>query len=336
MTGEWVVRLPTWLGDTIMAMPTLRRLAVAVPDRLTLWGPGPVQPVLAELGLRTRYVPYRRRPGLAGVRDAWRAISDLRRLDLDAALLLPNAFEAALIPALARIPRRVGYSTDGRGWLLTDALAPPPAHHVVHEADRFAGLLAPLAVEAPADADLEIRVSPELERRSASIIAAPGDVIGLVPGAANGPAKRWPAAAYGALAAACAEALGTRPALLGGPRDRTAAAAVQEASKVKCIDLVGTDLVDLAAALYRCRVVVSNDTGAAHLAAALGRPTIVLFGPTDPLRTCPRGPHVFPVSVDCSCQPCLSHDCPLEHRCMDGLEVETVFKAVADAWRSPG
>ena len=118
MTGEWVVRLPTWLGDTIMAMPTLRRLAVAVTDRLTLWGPGQIQPLLAELGLRTRYVPYRRRSGLAGLRDARRVISELRQLDLDAALLLPNAFEAALIPAIARIPRRVGYATDGRGWLL--------------------------------------------------------------------------------------------------------------------------------------------------------------------------------------------------------------------------
>ncbi len=332
MTGEWVVRLPTWLGDTIMAMPTLRRLAVAVPDRLTLWGPGQIQPLLAELGLRTRYVPYRRRSGLAGLRDARRVISELRQLDLDAALLLPNAFEAALIPAIARIPRRVGYATDGRGWLLTDALAPPPAHHVVHEADRFAGLLEPLAVEAAVGTDLEIPASAELEQRSASIIPEPGDVLGLVPGAANGPAKRWPAAAYGALATACAEALGTKVALLGGPTDRVTAAAVQEASDVTCIDLVGTDLIDLAAALHRCRVVVSNDTGAAHLAAALGRPTIVLFGPTDPQRTCPRGPQVYPVSVECSCQPCLSHDCPLEHRCMDRLEVETVFRAVADVW----
>lgn len=332
MTGEWVVRLPTWLGDTMMAMPTLHRLAASAPDRLTLWGPGHVQPLLAELGLRARYVPYRRRAGLAGVQDARSAIAELRRLDLDAAILLPNAFEAALIPALARIPRRIGYATDGRGWLLTDALTPPPAHQVVHEADRFAGLLEPLPVEAATGPDFEISVSPELERRSDSIIAEPEDVIGLVPGAANGPAKRWHPAAYGALAIACTGTLGARPALLGGPTDQAAAAAVQEASGGACIDLVGTDLLDLAAALRRCRVVVSNDTGAAHLAAALGRPTIVLFGPTDPRRTCPRGPNVYPVSVDCSCQPCLSHDCPLEHRCMDDLEVETVLKVVTDAW----
>ena len=332
MTGEWVVRLPTWLGDTVMAMPALRRLAVAVPDRLTLWGPGHVQPLLGALGLRTRYVPYRRRPGLAGLGDARRAISELRQLDLDAALLLPNSFEAALIPALARIPRRVGYATDGRGWLLTDALAPPPAHHVIHEADRFAALLEPLGVEVSVGSDLQIPASPELEQRSASIIPEPGDILGLVPGAANGPAKRWPAAAYGALASACAKALGTKAALLGGPTDRVATAAVQEASDVKCIDLVGTNLIDLAAALLRCRVVVSNDTGAAHLAAALGRPTIVLFGPTDPLRTCPRGPRVYPLSAECSCRPCLSHECPLVHRCMDRIEVDTVFKAVADVW----
>lgn len=333
MTGEWVVRLPTWLGDTMMAMPTLRRLAANVSGRLTLWGPGHLHPLLAELGLRTGYVPYRRRSGLAGVQDAQSAIAELRRLDLDAALLLPNAFEAALIPALARIPRRIGYATDGRGWLLTDALAPPPAHHVVHEADRFAGLLEPLDVDVPASSDIEIPASSVLEERSASIIAEPGDVIGLVPGAANGPAKRWPAAAYGALASKCADDFGARPALLGGPTDRVAATAVQEESEATCVDLVGTDLIDLAAALLRCRVVVSNDTGAAHLAAALGRPTVVLFGPTDPQRTCPRGPQVYPVSAGCSCQPCLSHECPLEHRCMDGLDVETVFQAVATAWR---
>jgi heptosyltransferase-2 len=335
MTGDWVVRLPTWLGDTIMAMPTVRQLAASVPNRLTLWGPGHVQPLLEELGMQARYIAYHRRQGVRGLNDVRATISELRGLAPDTALLLPNAFEAALIPALAHVPRRIGYATDGRGWLLTDALAPPPPHHVIHEADRFAGLLEPLALEAPSGSDFQMTLSPELERRSVDIISEPGDIIGLVPGAANGPAKRWPAAAYGALATACAEAFGAKPALLGGPTDRAAAAAVDETSETACIDLVGTDLIDLAAALQRCRVVVSNDTGAAHLAAALGRPTIVLFGPTDPRRTCPRGPRVYPLSVNCTCQPCLSHDCPLEHRCMDGLEVETVLEAVDDAWRSP-
>jgi heptosyltransferase-2 len=333
MTGRWVARLPTWLGDTIMAMPTLRRLADALPDRLALWGPGHFEPLLAELGIRAPFIPYRRRAGVVGLGDARRAVADLRRQRFDAALLLPNAFEAALITALAGIPRRVGYATDGRGWLLTDVIAPPPAHRVVHEADRFAGLLEPLHLEAPGESAPAVPPSAEVERRAAALIPVPGDVLGLVPGAANGPAKRWPAASYGALASACAEALGARPALLGGPTDRNAAAKVQDIADVACIDLVGTDLLDLTAALCRCRVVVSNDTGAAHLAAALGRPTIVLLGPTDPHRTCPRGVEVHTVSAGCSCQPCLYQNCPLDHRCMDRLDVATVFERVVDLWQ---
>jgi heptosyltransferase-2 len=299
---------------------------------MALWGPGYLQPLLAELGIRATFIRYRRRPGLKGVSDARRAVAELRRQELDAALLLPNAFEPALLAALAGISRRIGYATDGRAWLLTDALEPPPAHRVVHEADRFAGLLEPLHLEAAERSDLDVFPSAEIERRAAAIIPSPGAVLGIVPGAANGPAKRWPAAAYGALASACAENLGARPALLGGPTDLEAAAKVQEAAGVACIDLVGTDLLDLAAALCRCRVVVSNDTGAAHLAAALGRPTIVLFGPTDPLRTCPRGIEVRAVSADCSCQPCLYQDCPLDHRCMERLDVETVYRSVEDLW----
>jgi heptosyltransferase-2 len=261
-----------------------------------------------------------------------KAIAGLRQNQPDGALLLPNAFEPALLSTLAGIPQRVGYATDGRGWLLTQAVEPPPAHQATHEMDRFAGLLAPLEIGAPDESDLGLSPSPDIDRRATAILPEQGEVLGLVPGAANGPAKRWPARFYGGLASACAERLGAQAALLGGPTDRVVARKVRESSHSPCINLVGSDLLDLAAALCRCRVVVSNDTGAAHLAAALGRPTIVLFGPTDPARTCPRGERVQLVSAHASCQPCLSQECPLDHRCMERLSVETVFQAVADLW----
>ena len=332
VSGTWVVRLPTWLGDTIMALPALRAAARQADAPLLLWGPPGRDELLRHGGLAFDYLPYRRRPGVAGIADAVAATRTLRQRRPGAALLLPNAFEPALLTRAAGIPRRVGFPTDGRSALLTDRVAEPTPRHAVHEADRFACLAAHLGWQ-PESADHLLQATPELAARAAEML--PNDVayLGLVAGSANAPAKRWPTAAYAQLAALAQRHWGATTVLLGADADRDINAAIAGRASAEVVDLSGCSLTDLAAALLRCRIVVSNDTGAAHVAAALGRPTAVVFGPTDPARSGPRGVSVLHLSARLFCQPCGYGRCPLEHACMTDLTVENAFESLQPFWQ---
>lgn len=332
MTAPWVVRLPTWLGDTVMALPALRAVARATEAPPVFWGPPAFDELLSHTELQFDYLPYRRRPGGGGISDALHAVSELRSRHAAAALLLPNAFEPALLARLAGIPRRIGYPTDGRGPLLSEAVTEAVPRHAVHEADRFTrlGEYAGGAVALPEDTLLAPTAA--LRRRSLELLP-PGDHLGIVAGSANGPARRWPVKAYAELAELAHQRWGTGVALLGSDADRATNAAIGNTANVDAIDLSGCSLSDLMAALLRCRIVVSNDTGAAHLAAALGRPTVVLFGPTNPRRSGPRGSHVLALSRGDFCQPCGYRSCPLDHRCLQDLSAAAVLEAAEPFWQ---
>lgn len=333
MRGHWVVRLPTWLGDTVMAVPTIRAIARSAPDRLTLWGPEPNARLLAATGVGASVLPYRRRTGARALRDMAAGIGSLARLGARGVVLLPNAFEPALLAYLAGVPRRIGYATQGRAFLLTDPVEPPDPARPVHEAERFAGLLPALHVERPAADDFRLRVPPDLDRRIREHVGNGEPLLGIVPGSANSPAKRWPPEAFATLVDRARAELGARPVLLGSAADAPVARRIRESASAGCLDLAGrTDVLELAGVLAQCRAVVSNDTGAAHLAAALSRPTVVLYGPTDPRRTRPLGPTVKVVGIGAFCQPCEAARCPIDHRCMRGLTADLVIGALAPLW----
>jgi heptosyltransferase-2 len=333
VSDTWVVRLPTWLGDNIMALAAVRGLARASDRPLVLWGPPAFAELFALTELQFDYLPYRRRHGLGGLSDALRAAAGLRRRHLDAALLLPNAFESALLARAAGIARRIGYATDGRGRLLTDALPEPLPRHAVHETERFARLAQYAGAGTPLAEDAALAPSDELRRRSTELLPSGVDHVGLVAGSANAPARRWPAAAFADLATEIHRQWSAQPVLLGSDADRTTNEQVARGAAVDTVDLSGCSLTDLMAALLRCRVVISNDTGAAHLAAALGRPTVVLFGPTDPARTGARGAHVMGMSANSFCQPCCYLECPLNHLCMSELSPAAVLEAALPFWQ---
>jgi heptosyltransferase-2 len=333
VSGGCIVRLPTWLGDNVMALPALRALQRATPAPLLLWGPPAYRELHALAGLETDYLPYRRRPGPAGISDAIHAVAALRHRRAAIALLLPNAFEAALLAALAGVPRRIGYATDGRGRLLTDPVPPPGCREPRHEADRFARLAQRAGAGEPSPADALVPAGDQLRERAAGLPDG-GDLLAVVAGSANAPAKRWPAAAYAELISEAGRRWGARPVLLGSDADRPINAEIGARATVATTDLSGCDLPGLAAALSRCRAVVGNDTGATHLAAALGRPTAVIIGPTDPRRTCPRGPQVLVLSAGCFCQPCGADRCPLDHRCMSRLAATELLARIEPLWQA--
>jgi len=318
------LRLPNWLGDTVMAVPALRALRDASPDARVLLA-GPWVELLGGQGLGDVLVPYPR---------SWsgrlRTADVVRDFGADTVVLLPNSFEAAVAAVYWRARRRIGFAVDGRSWLLTDALRLPEPRR--HQVDEYLLLVDGLGVSPSAR---EPRLAPpdvhaDTRRRARELLSQNGAPvgrrrIGIHLGAAYGPAKVW---AHERVVEFCrlAEARGALPVLLGAPSDAPAAADVLR--EVPAVSLVGRDGPELLpAVLTEISALVCGDTGVAHLAAALGTPVVVLFGPTDPALTAPLGP-VAVVHQAVPCAPCFYRECPIDHPCMRGISAEVVGQRV--------
>jgi heptosyltransferase-2 len=327
-----LVRAPNWIGDAVMAIPALSALRAQFPKaRITLLAKPPVAALFAHHPDVDRVIVYER-PGIhAGVGGLWRLIQSLRKAHFDLALLLQNAFEAALIASAAGIPTRMGYATDGRRFLLTDPLPKQDLHRRLQYLallDRLGGVQKDgLPYLVVSDAERQ-----EARRLLESEGVTTGDrLVGIHPGAAYGPAKRWSPARFAALADALAEALQVKPVLFGSAGEIPIVEEIRRAMKSSAVSLAGKSTVrQMMAAFTHCQLLVTNDSGPMHVAAALGVPVVALFGPTNPMATSPAGSGTTRIvyrKVDCA--PCTHRVCPIDHRCMEGISVEAVLEAVA-------
>jgi heptosyltransferase-2 len=283
---------------------------------------------------------YEHRSRHAGFMGRERLARELRGERFDAAVLLQNAFEAAWLAWRARIPERIGYARDGRSWLLTRPIAVPrsgesPAHESFYylELLRRAGWIERL----PQMDRISLRV-PEnalqsAEQKLLSAGARAGATrVALAPGAAYGSAKCWLADRYAALADGLIATCDADVILFGAPQERDMAQRIARSMQRRALNLAGeTSIGDLPALLRACRLFVGNDSGAMHVAAAVGLPVVGIFGPTDPEATSPVTPLFTLVREPVSCSPCLLRHCPIDHRCMTRISVERVFDA-ARAW----
>jgi heptosyltransferase II len=312
------IRLPNWLGDTVMAVPALAALRAAWPEARIL-AAGPWATLLADQGLAEVLVDYPRRWG-----GRLRAADTVSAFAPDLAIVLPGSFESALAAWYWGARRRVGFATSGRSPLLTDAVAVPvPRPHQVDEYLRLVERCgAPATVREPAlqppapGSPLRVEAGDLLQ---AAGIGPRGEAarVGVHLGAAYGSAKLWPLERVADFCRLLA-ADGARAILLGAPVDGAAAALVAGRSPVA--SLVGRDRPALLpAVLAELDVLVAGDTGVAHLAAALGTPVVTLFGPTDPALSAPRG-RAAVVTHPVPCAPCFYRTCPIEHPCMAGIE----------------
>ncbi len=315
---------PNWLGDAVMALPAIADVRRADP-RATV-----------AVAARSSIAPlFSLVPGLDDVIVLPRR-GTAPLASFDAAVLLPNSFHAAMQVARARVAERWGYRTDLRGVLLTRAIAAPPRG--VHQIDRYQHLTRALGFPSgPTTPRLEISAAVRAGGRAARRDAGwdgRAPLVAIAPGAAYGGAKRWPAPAFADLAADLA-ADGVKTVAIGAAGDRRAADDLVHAlrGRTSLLDLVGrTDIPRVAGALVHCRALVANDSGALHLAAALGVHVAGLFGPTDDRLTAPRPSndehHVVIATHQTWCRPCGLRECPFDHACMTGVAASDVMGAI--------
>jgi heptosyltransferase-2 len=269
------------------------------------------------------------------VADKWTCARALRPRRFDTAILLQNAFEAAAISYVAGIPERIGYGRDGRGFLLTRAIpVPKPGEIPRHESFYYLELLrrAGIIDELPQNDAIRLEGAPTARASGLDRFHQLGlgeTVIGVSPGAAYGTAKRWLPERFADSAIRVANELGAAVAIFGSKDERNLCQSVAtsiSASIVKPVkNFAGetslAEFIDLAAA---CRVYLTNDSGAMHIASALGVPTVAIFGATDDQATGPTGPLAKVVREPVECSPCLKRECPIDHRCMTRVSAARV------------
>ena len=313
-----LVRLPNWLGDALMARPFMGALRRAAPRaRVTAWGPAPLLELLGTDGAFDETVPLPGSPRGAG--DAF-----------ELAYVLPPSFSSAWRARRAGARARVGFAGEGRSPLLTHALR-RTARGERHLASEYLSLLGLESVpHAPPLPVPDVAAHAAAERLAAAGLAGRPFAI-LAPGAAYGPAKRWPLERFSALAERL-EAGGLALLACGGAQDRAACDALADAKAGARLSTAGrTTLPEQAALCSAAELVVSNDSGLAHLAAAVGTPTLVLFGSTSSAWTAPLGPAVRIVQHAPVCSPCFQRTCRIGYRCLTAIAVGEVAAAATAA-----
>jgi heptosyltransferase-2 len=329
-----LVRATNWLGDAVMTTPALAGLRGAFPGaRIALLA----KPLVAELFRHHPDVdevivyerPGRHEGGSGHLRLGW----ELRRRRFDAALLLQNAFDAALLAFLARIPERAGYPTDGRRLLLS--LPVPLTRDILqrHEVEYYLCLLDGLGVPRPEPPVLKLLVTGEeragIASRLASLGLEPGaPIVTINPGATYGSAKRWYPDRFAAVADALSGEWGAAIVVVGSPAEAPLAGEIEAATRKPLINLAGkTTVRELMALLSISAFLVTNDSGPMHIGAALGVPLVAIFGPTDWRRTSPWTKRAKVVRVEIDCSPCSLRTCDRGHECMLGVTPEMVVDA---------
>ena len=334
-----LVRGPNWLGDAVMCEPALRGLRRLFPDaQIALL----VKPAVADLfaghPALTRVLTYDTRGRHAGLSGKWALSGQLRRQGFDLAVLFQNAFEAAFLTFLAGVPRRYGYATDGRSLLLSDPIAVPDRRTLVHQVRYYWDLLRPLGLTGDPPTP-ELVVFPEEEQAMAGRFAQGGltatdVVIGINPGSTYGGAKRWLPERFAEVTERlCRTICESREqqvsvVIFGAKGEERLGHEIAARLPSRSLVLSGaTTIRELMAAVKRCAMLLTNDTGPMHIASAFQVPVVAIFGPTDWRTTSPFGSAHAIVRQPVDCAPCLLRECPIDHRCMTRVSVDQVYEA---------
>jgi len=329
-----LIRATNWVGDAIMALPALRAVRTRFPEAEIT--------ILARRYVAFIYENQQVSDNMMFVDSEGDPLGELRAQKFDVALLLQNAFAAAWLTWRTGIPERIGYARDGRSVLLTKAVPVPrpgeiPSHEQYYylELLRRAGWLDSL----PDNSLITLNVPERNRQRAAEFLVSsglePGGLrIAIGAGASYGSAKCWPPDRFAELANRLQAQSGADVILFGTRAEAPVSSAIAAGLHRPPIDLTGkTAITDLPALLSQCHLFIGNDSGAMHVAAAVGLPVVAIFGPTDPFGTAPVTPRSSIVQAKPYCSPCFLRRCPTDHRCMTQVTPEAV-EAAAQHWIS--
>ena len=325
-----LIRSTNWIGDAVMTTPAMGVVRRFFPDAEIVVA---ANPLVAQLFSYhpdcDRVLVYDRKGIHRGAGGFLKFVAELRRERFDLAILLQNAVEAAFLAALAGIPRRAGYRSDGRGLLLSHGVVVGAAEKSLHHTDYYLRMLAGVGIVGDAG-PLQLACTAE-EIAEAQARLGEGEWLAVNPGAAYGSAKRWIPQRFAEVADRLAEAHGLRVLLTGGPGEVEIGRDIEKAMTHPPLNLIGqTKVREMMALLSRCRLMITNDSGPMHVAAAFGVPLVAVFGPTDHTTTSPLSERARIVRKPVDCAPCLLRQCPTDHRCMEAIEVADVLAAAEE------
>jgi len=328
-----LVRSTNWIGDAVMTLPAVAAIRAAFPEaRISILAKPWVAEIFRICPDVDEIVLFESPGSHDGISGKFRLAAALKKRRFDAAILLQNAIEAAIIARLAGIPVRAGYNSDGRGFLLTHPVRRTAGIRKVHQIEYYLAMVGALGI-APAGKDARLTPGEEYLRISASLLDRLGIsgnqlLVGMAPGAAYGPAKRWPAERFAEVADRLSDDPGCRVLLFGSEGDRESVELVRRNAKRNPVSLAGqTGLREAIALIARCGLFISNDSGLMHVAGALGVPTVAVFGSTNPAATSPPGSRSVVIWKGIPCSPCLKKECPTDFRCMTEITADEVYEA---------
>ena len=343
-----LVRATNWIGDAVISLPALEALRARFPSAEIVVMAKPwvsnVYDHYPALDRQIIYDPQGEHRGSGGFNAL---IRQLRTERFDAAILFQNAFHAAWMAWRANIPNRIGYARDGRAFLLTESIETPAPAAYGHQAYYYLHLLFRAGIiprpEPPCPLE-EIRLTVQPEERAWAVrhleslgLGGPRFLVAVVPGASYGPAKRWPPDRFAELADRLIETLHADALLFGSVAERPLAEEIaQEMEHTPTLVAGETTLRQSMALFERCRLVMTNDSGPMHVAAAMALPVIGIFGSTNLYATGPFGPHARMVRHPVECSPCGLRVCPIDFRCMEGVTVSTVYRVALELVKQLG
>ena len=328
-----LIRGTNWIGDAVLTLPAIASVRAAYPQaKISVLAKPLVADIYKLFAAVDEVIIYKNQ-----FDNAWgvfRLARILHKKKFDAAILLQNAIEAAIMTFAARIRLRAGYNSDGRGLLLTHSIKLTGEIKKIHQGDYYLEMVKALGC---APVGKEMHLQAKINRVTAQnilrefISGGAKQIIGMAPGATYGPAKRWFPERFAAVADELCKNKNCQVILLGGKDDRESAEKVCSKAGTKLINLAGkTTLREAVYLISQCSLFVGNDSGLMHIAGALNIPTVAIFGSTNPVTTSPVGEKIIIVRKEVSCSPCLKETCPTDFRCMDFIAVEEVLSAAHD------